>query len=329
MRTVFVLPLLAFASGALAADSTDYKFNFVVKVGDGRPTTVSGAFPPASTHRLPATDHLVFEIETPTGKEEWPVTSVKLIDDTSGTPMVRTMQRDNRPASQERSTTYTVCGDRVIALSPGPPTPASCSGLLPMAKPDPVLGGCNDCLGPYEGMPKKIASRSRIAPAGAPGEPLVLTGRVLGPDGKPRPQIIVYAYHTNAEGIYPPPDPPRSTASNHHGQLRAWAKTDAKGRYVFETIRPGGYPSGREPQHIHMHVIEPGCATYFIDELLFSDDPRLTAELRERISRGFGGKAIVTPMRDAAGTWHVVRDIHLGENIPGYTGCPAPSATQS
>src|SRR5262245_43919682 len=80
MRRVIGLVLLILTNSALAADSSEYHFNFVVKVGDGgKPTTVSGAFPSASTHRLPAVDHLVFEIETPTGKEEWKATTVKLI----------------------------------------------------------------------------------------------------------------------------------------------------------------------------------------------------------------------------------------------------------
>jgi len=328
MRRLIAIALFAFAGSALAADSTQYQFNLIAKVGDGKPTTVSGAYPPASTHRLRAADHLLFEIETPTGKEEWPNTSVKLIDDSSGTPVVRADRRDNRPAARERNYTFTICGERVIALNPSPPTPPSCSGLLPMAKADPVVGRCSDCTGPYEGMPEKFASRARIAPMSEPGEPLVLTGRVLGSDGKARSGIIVYAYHTNAEGIYPEPNPPRSTASNHHGQLRGWARTDADGRYEFDTIRPAGYPGG-EPQHIHMHVIEPGCGTYFIDELLFSDDPRLTAQLRERMSPGRGGKGIVTPQRDADGTWQVVRDIHLGENILDYTACAAPSPARS
>jgi protocatechuate 3,4-dioxygenase beta subunit len=243
---------------------------------------------------------------------------------------LRADERDNRPTTQGRNYTFTICGDRVIALKQGPPTAPACAVLLRMAKPDAVLGRCGDCTGPYEGLPDRLVSRARIAPTGEPGEPLVLTGRVLAADGKARPGIIVYAYHTNAQGIYPEPNPPRSTASNHHGQLRGWAKTDAAGRYEFDTIRPAGYPgAGREPQHIHMHVIEPGCATYFIDELLFSDDPRLTPELRERMSPGLGGKGIVTPQRASDGTWQVVRDIHLGENIPGYTACPAPPDERS
>src|SRR5262245_59831071 len=134
MRGLIVFTLLAVTSSAFAADdATQYQFKFIVKVGEGKPTTVSGAFPLASTHRLPAADHLVFEIDTPTGKEKWPITSVRLIDDSSGTHVTRADERDNSPAAQARNYTFTICGERVIALKSSPPTPPSCSVLPPMA----------------------------------------------------------------------------------------------------------------------------------------------------------------------------------------------------
>jgi protocatechuate 3,4-dioxygenase beta subunit len=324
MRSFIAIALLGLSSSASAADPAQYKFTFTLKVGDASPVMLSAAVPPATSHRLQATEHLKFEIDAPTGKEEWPATVVRLVDDSSGKPVVLVTRREGAPATTERVSTYTVCTGRVIVQSPSPPQPASCDGLLPMAKPDPVLGRCGDCIAPYEGLPENLTARARIAPASEPGEPLVLSGRVLGPDGKPRSNVIVYAYQTDAKGIYPAPNPPRSTESNHQGRLRAWTLTDARGRYTFETIRPGSYPDTTEPQHIHMHVIERGCATYFIDEVLFTDDPMLTPEKRERISHGFGGNAIVTPKREGAGKpWQVVRDIHLGQNIPGYTACTA------
>jgi len=183
---------------------------------------------------------------------------------------------------------------------------------------EPVIGPCEGCEAVFEGAPANPSTKSRIAPKGEPGEPLVLTGVVTGGDGKPRAGVIVYAYHTNAQGIYPGRDDAK-TASERHGQLRGWALTDANGRYAFETIRPAAYPRNTIPQHIHMHVIEPGCATYYIDEVLFTDDPLLDRNKVNEEKRG--GSGIVTPTRDAAGVWHITRDIRLGLNIPGYPGC--------
>jgi len=166
----------------------------------------------------------------------------------------------------------------------------------------------------YFTRPHSTAFRAR--------EPLLITGRVTGSDGRPRAGIIVYAYHTDRLGIYRPPVPPRSQASYDHGQLRGWARTDAEGRYTFETIRPGSYPHTKNPQHVHMHIIEPGCLTYFIKELQFSDDPVRKGMTEEEL-KDQEDAAIETPRKTAKG-WEVTRDIRLGENVKDYGPCSAP-----
>lgn len=177
---------------------------------------------------------------------------------------------------------------------------------------EPVLGGpCEGCEHVFEGMPPQLASQARIAPAEERGEPLVIEGTVTTAGGAPAAGIVVYAYHTDAAGVYP-----RSTTA--HGRLRGWARTDSSGHYRFDTIRPGAYPSRDNPQHVHMHVLEPRKGTYYIDDLIFDDDPLLTKEHRENMQRGRGGKGLAHPEKDAQGVWHVRRDINLGSNIPGY-----------
>ena len=116
--------------------------------------------------------------------------------------------------------------------------------------------------------------------------------------------------------------PPRSFASQFHGRLRGWARTDAQGRYSFDTIRPGSY--GGNPEHIHMHVIEPGCATYQLSDLVFDDDPHLLAlkpEQRKEYESARGGNGI-TRLRHKGDGWEVTRDIRHGQNIPDYAACP-------
>jgi hypothetical protein len=179
---------------------------------------------------------------------------------------------------------------------------------------EPIVGmPCEGCELVFEGLPEKLGSNARIAPASEPGEPMTLRGRVLGPEGKPRGDVIVYAYQTDARGIYP-------SAATRHGKLRGWAQTDREGRYAFETIRPGSYPNSNNPAHIHMHVIERGCGTYYIEDVHFTDDPLLTAEARGMVSSGRGGSGIGTPVKKD-GRWAIERDITLGLNVPGYSGC--------
>ncbi|HEY0662057.1 MAG TPA: hypothetical protein VGD21_12145 [Lysobacter sp.] len=186
---------------------------------------------------------------------------------------------------------------------------------------EPIAGlPCEGCEAVFEGLPKNLAPTSRIASRGEPGQPMTVTGRVYGPDRKPRAGVIIYAYQTNTRGIYPAPPKPLGRASDRHGQLRGWVLTDANGRYTFETIRPASYPTRDVPAHIHMHVIERQCATYYIDDIMFTDDPLLTPEERQRHRAGRAGNGIATPTRKD-GRWRVTRDIQLGSNIPGYPKC--------
>jgi protocatechuate 3,4-dioxygenase beta subunit len=190
---------------------------------------------------------------------------------------------------------------------------ALAAGLSPLrafaASREPVIGGpCEGCDWVYDGMPATLASNARIAPATEPGASLVIEGVVSTPRGAPAAGVIVYAYHTDDSGIYP-------RARNQHGTLRGWARTDAQGRYRFDTIRPAAYPGRAVPEHVHMHVIEPGVGTYYIDELRFSDDALITAANRRSGERA--GNGLVLPVRHDR-TWQARRDIVLGRNIPGY-----------
>jgi protocatechuate 3,4-dioxygenase beta subunit len=138
--------------------------------------------------------------------------------------------------------------------------------------------------------------------------------------------VIVYAYQTDRSGNYPASPALRGFAARH-GRLRGWARTDAAGRYTFETIRPGAYPGRKVPQHIHLHVIEPGRCTYYLGDVLFDDDPLLTPALRARESDAHGGNGIVVAKGDAKVGWRVTRDITLGRNVADYAACTTHSAS--
>jgi protocatechuate 3,4-dioxygenase beta subunit len=171
---------------------------------------------------------------------------------------------------------------------------------------EPVIGECEGCEWVFDDQPGVLTARARIAPKGEPGAPMTIEGVVLSSRGKPAANVVVYAYHTNAAGIYPP-------AGNRHGALRGWTRTDAAGRYRFDTIRPGAYPGREVPEHVHMHVIEPGVGTYYIDNLEFLDDPLLT---RRRTDGRAGSGLFMPELRD--GVWYARRDIALGRNVTGY-----------
>lgn len=196
-----------------------------------------------------------------------------------------------------------------------------CSALATARAAEPIVSlPCEGCEAVFDGKPARLTSASRIAPASEPGQPLLLSGQVRNAAGKPVPGVIVYAYQTDRGGVYPR-DPRLSGEAARHGRLRGWAVSDAQGRYSFRTIRPGGYPSSDEPQHIHLHVIEPGRCTYYLGDALFDDDPRLTAARRAQQRLAYGGNGIAHPQGDARTGWRVQRDIVLGLNVPGYARC--------
>ncbi len=211
---------------------------------------------------------------------------------------------------------------RVIAVLIGLASASGCASAeapSPGRAREPIVGlPCEGCEAVFQGLPVTIETDARIGRRDEPGQSMRIAGTVFDPTGDPASGVIVYAYHTNSRGLYPPDDRYPGLAAYRHGLLRGWAVTDAEGRYSFATIRPAGYPDSDLPAHVHMHVIEAGRCTYYIDDILFEDDPRLTKEKREALILGRGGSGLVTPQGDSTGVWVVRRDIHLGKNIPGY-----------
>lgn len=187
-----------------------------------------------------------------------------------------------------------------IVGRPAAAQPASKPALRPSA--------CEGC-GAWD-APAGLTWSGRIASAAEPGIPLIVRGTVYRPDGRtPASGVLVYAYHTNAAGVYPPGGSGTGHAQRH-GRLRGWVRTDSSGHYQFTTIRPAPYPGRTDPAHIHLTVTPPGGEERWIDTIEFDDDPRLTAAERAKRER-LGGSGIVRVSRDRDGTQRATRDIVL------------------
>jgi protocatechuate 3,4-dioxygenase beta subunit len=144
-------------------------------------------------------------------------------------------------------------------------------------------------------------SRAKLTAVNEPGDPLVVSGVVRGPDGKAIQNAIVYVYQTDHRGYYSKQQATRDEAP----RLFAYLKTDDQGRYEFRTIRPGGYPDSKVPQHIHYEVSVAGKAP-MITEFFFPDDPRLEPQYREQAKRE---KMLATVSRDSDGTQRATFDV--------------------
>ncbi|MEQ8629491.1 intradiol ring-cleavage dioxygenase [Ekhidna sp.] len=134
--------------------------------------------------------------------------------------------------------------------------------------------------------PDNTTSNTVIAGKNEAGERIKLTGTVYKSDGiTPAENVVLYLYHTNAKGIYPRRGNEKGNGKRH-GYLRGWIKTEANGKYSFETIKPAAYPGRTEPAHIHITVKEPNKPEYWLKSYLFEDDDLLTDKDRKSDAKG-------------------------------------------
>lgn len=156
--------------------------------------------------------------------------------------------------------------------------------------------------------PEELSWSTTIANENEPGERLVLTGTVFNQDGTPAAGILIYAYHTNDQGIYEKKGDETGNGKRH-GHLRGWVKTDAQGRYQFNTIKPAAYPSRSEPAHVHFTLSAANMPEYWIESTLFNDDPLITPKMRANDNKGRLAHIVTLTKKD--GVWVGERDIKL------------------
>lgn len=123
--------------------------------------------------------------------------------------------------------------------------------------------------------PPDAPSAGRLVPPREPGTPLLISGSVVSPDGAPVPGASIYAFQTDAEGYYGV----KPESDNRRPRLKVLLRSDTRGAWSFETIRPGSYPGSKVPGHIHFEVSAEGYAPR-IFEIVFEGDPFVTAEMR-------------------------------------------------
>ena len=139
----------------------------------------------------------------------------------------------------------------------------------------PVSGGSN--VGPLD------SDLTRQHDGEPLGERIVVSGRLLGSDGKPLAGQLVEIWQANAAGRYlhevdthdAPLDP------NFNGAGRCL--TDDEGRYRFVTIKPGAYPwknhpNAWRPNHIHFSVFGRAVTERLVTQMYFPGDPLFDAD---------------------------------------------------
>lgn len=158
--------------------------------------------------------------------------------------------------------------------------------------------------------PENIDWQFKIASDDEPGERLIFSGIVYQSDGKtPAKDIIIYAYHTDTNGIYSKKGNETGNGKRH-GYLRGWVKTNAQGQFQFDTIKPAAYPSRAESAHIHLTILEPGKNEYWIESTLFVGDPLISSSKKSK-SQQMAEFGFIIDLVKANGVWSGTRNIRL------------------
>ncbi|MCO6436828.1 MAG: hypothetical protein J5J06_07060 [Phycisphaerae bacterium] len=157
-------------------------------------------------------------------------------------------------------------------------------------------------------------AESWMLPPDEPGQRLIVQGTIRNDIGQPVEDALVYAYQTDPNGIY----------SRLHGgntasmgdalnpRIFAYVRTKDDGRYGLMTVRPGGYPGGGPPAHIHVEIEAPGHEP-LVTEVMFADDLRMTPDTRERMERiGF---VVCQPTKDQQGRHCCAADLEMKRTV--------------
>ena len=178
-----------------------------------------------------------------------------------------------------------------------------------------VLSGCSPGgqssarAGESGSDPNNPVWRIKMVSDQEPGEPLIISGTIYGPDGvKPLDGARLYVYHTDARGYYSDQD---GKGGAPQPRLRGWMKTNANGKYEFRTIRAVSYPGGGNPAHIHGTLSAPGFTERWIEEYWFEGDRFITDGMRSKLHGTSTFAPIVTLQKDSEGVWRGVRDFKL------------------
>lgn len=129
------------------------------------------------------------------------------------------------------------------------------------------------------------AEKITIVSNGEPGARITISGSVINKNAEPQKNVTIYFYQTSSKGWYADTGVHvlMNSGDMKHARLFGYLKTDDKGKFVFETIKPSGYPKSDLAAHIHIHMWdEKGNSLNTSGELQFDDDERMTEGRRKR-----------------------------------------------
>ena len=193
-------------------------------------------------------------------------------------------------------------------------------------------------LGPFWRLNSpRVANGGTIIRSDTPGDPLLVSGRVVDAAGKPVAGAEVDIWHASPIGLYENQDPEQADMN-----LRGKFTTNEDGRFWFATVKMTGYPiptdglvgqllraqnrSPYRPAHLHAMIVKDGFKV-LIYQVYDPKDPHIDADPQFGVTKALLGDyarheephpsdpAIRAP-------WYSLDYTYIME--PGETTLPAP-----
>jgi hypothetical protein len=115
-----LVSLIAVQALAAIPAVPQYKFSFVVQSEHDPLVRIDAALPLGTTQELRATEKLRIEVQVPASTNEQSHTVVRLIEDSSGHPVVLHRAETGGSIAAPREIAYLVCKQQVTYISPMP-----------------------------------------------------------------------------------------------------------------------------------------------------------------------------------------------------------------
>ena len=190
-------------------------------------------------------------------------------------------------------------------------------------------------LGPFWRLNSpEVENGGTIVRSDTPGDPLIVTGRVVNRAGEPIAGAKVDVWHASPVGLYENQDPGQADMN-----LRGKFTTDAQGRFRFRTVKMVGYPIptdgvvGRllaaqqrhpyRPAHLHTLIVKPDYKV-LISQVYDPTDPHIDSDVQFGVTKALVGDFVRHDEPDPTGTapWYSLDHTYVMER--GETVLPKP-----
>jgi protocatechuate 3,4-dioxygenase, alpha subunit len=131
-------------------------------------------------------------------------------------------------------------------------------------------------VGPFYELGLLWLCSDTFAEADAPGERIVVSGKVLDGQGRPVPDALLEVWHADARGKYAHADDTQNSPA--HAGFFGFGRvpTNDEGSFRFATIKPGRVraPDGKlQAPHLAVSVFCRGLLRRLVTRLYFPDEP--------------------------------------------------------